>query len=710
MQLNWQSQTLSERLPGEAILANIPQEMKDSDYWCNWEWGVRTDKAGNPILIDGKIQLAKIPIINGRPNNTDSITYDEASIQTAVGFRAGSGYCLGDLDHCFENGKLKPSAKAILNSIALTYVEISPSMEGLRIIWKGEKPEGLSCGTWLDGGVKFEVWDKGRFTTITGRRFGIHADIAKSDSLSGLAFKATLDSLDVNRHKDQSPSTEDVKPQQVQDQIRRLTFDELEANWLNLASKSRSKVFDLFVGDPNTGQPDLSSYDSDHSRADQAFVNHLHYWFQGNYEFIDKIFRRSSLMRDKWDVKHNYHKIKGHITYGEMTMDFASTDEHGQASKIFEPDDKKSESISLSSVVVPFGKFSLRNIPKPISIIHGNILCEGGLAVLYGYRGCGKTYVSMLASMSIAAGVPFLHWKTTQAKTLYVDGEMSQYSLQERANSIAAYLVDHRGADIEDIKKNFILLPVNDLRDGIPDANGEIQARTLNLEEPADREELMEIALKLKVKLITLDNLSALTIGREENSNDSLDAFNQWQFKLRSKLLAVMTVHHAGKNGLLRGASRLEDPLNTTIKIENIKKANDDEFGAKSKMTFEKHRDGDVMPRETEFHITTDKEDTMDWNYEGQINNLPDKCSHRKLLEMMIRWESADHKELPSQMEMRIYMGGGDEKTKTGAGPMRKQLESALDAGHLHKDETKINRNISLTKAGRIMAQGYVND
>ena len=63
---------------------------------------------------------------------------------------------------------------------------------------------------------------------------------------------------------------------------------------LLLASPQADKFVRLVRGD-------MSEYGNDHSRADLALLANLHYWCQGNLEQVDRLFRQSGLMRDKWN-------------------------------------------------------------------------------------------------------------------------------------------------------------------------------------------------------------------------------------------------------------------------------------------------------------------------------------------------------------------------------------------------------------------------
>jgi primase-polymerase (primpol)-like protein len=76
--------------------------------------------------------------------------------------------------------------------------------------------------------------------------------------------------------------------------------------WASGRPKTGKKFTRLWAGD-------TSDYDGDDSRADLAFCSLLVVHTQDPKQ-IDQIFRKSKLMRDKWDTRH------GEGTYGEMTI------------------------------------------------------------------------------------------------------------------------------------------------------------------------------------------------------------------------------------------------------------------------------------------------------------------------------------------------------------------------------------------------------
>jgi hypothetical protein len=64
---------------------------------------------------------------------------------------------------------------------------------------------------------------------------------------------------------------------------------------------------------------DTSAHNGDHSAADLSLCEILAFWLQKDPERIDRAFRQSDLMRDKWDVKH----FADGRTYGQATIERA---------------------------------------------------------------------------------------------------------------------------------------------------------------------------------------------------------------------------------------------------------------------------------------------------------------------------------------------------------------------------------------------------
>lgn len=120
----------------------------------------------------------KVPLTTaGRPaSSTDPgtwTTYVEAR-RSVVG--AGMGYVLAagdgivciDLDHVLVDGRPTREVQELLTSLPATYVEVSPSGDGLHVWGRGDLPRGRVVRR---DGWSIEAYGTGRYITVTGRRW-----------------------------------------------------------------------------------------------------------------------------------------------------------------------------------------------------------------------------------------------------------------------------------------------------------------------------------------------------------------------------------------------------------------------------------------------------------------------------------------------------------------------------------------------------------
>lgn len=76
----------------------------------------------------------------------------------------GDGLACVDLDKCLAGGVLASWAAEIVAAAGRTYVEVSPSGRGLHIWGRAVVGKGFR-------GAGFEVYDRGRYLTVTGERW-----------------------------------------------------------------------------------------------------------------------------------------------------------------------------------------------------------------------------------------------------------------------------------------------------------------------------------------------------------------------------------------------------------------------------------------------------------------------------------------------------------------------------------------------------------
>lgn len=228
----------------------------------------------------------------------DAIQAAAARQFTGVGFEFASGYMGVDLDGVIdEAGQLSEFAAAIVRELD-SYTEYSPSGTGLHILLKTTLG---SVGSRNDD-IGLEMYNNGRFFTVTGKVYGEPKPIQERTQQAQAVFDRYL------------KKPEKAAQQPAPTPVSAYTADSSGDLWRKMFdSRNGAEIQALYNGD--TG-----AHANDHSRADQALVNHLAYWTNGDPAKIDEMFRQSALMRPKWDER------RGAQTYGEKTIANALAD------------------------------------------------------------------------------------------------------------------------------------------------------------------------------------------------------------------------------------------------------------------------------------------------------------------------------------------------------------------------------------------------
>ncbi len=284
----------------------IPDDLKRLDQFVCWDWEYRNERWTKPPVRASGGGYAR----SNDPTSWSS--FDTA--MTAYGARdlAGIGFALAtnggiffvDLDHCRdpETGVVDEWATRILWSFRHSYREVSPTGTGIKIIGQGRLP-GTQHTKSISGAksrAKIEVFDTVKYTTLTGHRWnnsgGRVADC--QSALDGLY--AELFPIAEVPHGESM-----TQPPPDEDDERRLERARSAKNGSDF-----SALFD---------RGDASAHGGDDSSADLALCNHLAFWFGPDPTRVDRVFRRSGLMRPKWDKKHH----GDGRTYGQGTIDAA---------------------------------------------------------------------------------------------------------------------------------------------------------------------------------------------------------------------------------------------------------------------------------------------------------------------------------------------------------------------------------------------------
>jgi len=207
---------------------------------------------------------------------------------------------------------------------------------------------------------------------------------------------------------------------------------------------------------------------------------------------------------------------------------------------------------------------------EPRQQLLGDWLCEGDLGFIYAPRGVGKTWLALLIARAVSEGGSVGGcWKApAAAKVLYVDGEMPPDLIRERDMGI------ERG------RGNILFLN----HEILFERSGEV----INITKPEIQKALIDECEEAGIKLLVLDNLSTLASGMKENDADAWEMVNNWLLDFRRRRIAVILVHHAGRNGEMRGTSKREDAAFWVIALEDAKRHTDDKSGARFKSRFTK--------------------------------------------------------------------------------------------------------------------------
>jgi primase-polymerase (primpol)-like protein len=141
----------------------IPLELTSRDRW------VRRAGDKRPLTTTGRAA-----------SSTDPRTWSTYKNATESVAGVGLGFVLSDvddvvcvdLDHCLNplTGRVAPWAAAILRDAGATYVEVSPSGDGLHIWGRAHVRQGRRIRR--PDGTAVEIYGTGRYIAMTGRRHG----------------------------------------------------------------------------------------------------------------------------------------------------------------------------------------------------------------------------------------------------------------------------------------------------------------------------------------------------------------------------------------------------------------------------------------------------------------------------------------------------------------------------------------------------------
>lgn len=273
---------------------NIPAGLRPLARWIGWRFSWK-DKDGKwaKIPLDPHQRCRKLAKTND-PTTWADLSTTAATVNTAAlanpesvdglgfVFADGDGLFGLDIDGCRnpDTGELSDLAVNLISAFD-TYSEISPSGMGVKLIGRGTF-DGKGRKVKLPDGQELELYTRGRYFTLTGIRIdGTSPDI--SECAAPLAkfiedFKPV--STGGRPAGDRPVRSTELTDDEVIDKLTRTAKNAAEGNRL--------------------WRGDTSGNGGDDSAADLALCN-LIAFYTPDPSRIDAIFRRSGLMREKWN-------------------------------------------------------------------------------------------------------------------------------------------------------------------------------------------------------------------------------------------------------------------------------------------------------------------------------------------------------------------------------------------------------------------------
>lgn len=286
--------TAREKLMMNSV--HIPEYLKENARWVVWRYEQRKGKMSKvPYRIDGHRASSTEP--------SDFVSFDEAyrfflenPKMNGLGVGVFGEFSFIDIDHCIDDyGNLADTAKKIVGLMG-SYTEKSPSGTGIRIAFR----------------TKQLIYDKERYY-INNQKQGLEVYIAGATSKFLTITGDVLEDGEIGYRDEEVLSVAEIYMKRKQLQRKAISVPAKS----NLTDESvLEKATSSAQGEKFTKlwQGDTSDYGGDASSADMALASMLAFWCGGELEQMDRLFRRSALMRNKWD------SARGDSTYGQITL------------------------------------------------------------------------------------------------------------------------------------------------------------------------------------------------------------------------------------------------------------------------------------------------------------------------------------------------------------------------------------------------------
>lgn len=280
----------------------FPSELTTVPQWIGWRFVFRREHGEEkPTKVPVDLRTGKHAKVNDRAT---WLPYLDARARLGRSEVNGIAFVVTvsdpftgiDLDHVHDRmrGTLTSWAREMVRTLD-SYTEITPSGTGVRIWVRGRVPGTRKKKGNANGRSAFEIYDAGRFFTVTGHHLaGTPREIRERQDALDAVYAEVFGPTGTCPLSGPAAAAPDVEPND---------------DALITKAKRHAKFAKLWQGDwSGLGYPSQSE-------ADLRLCTYLRYWTGGDADRMDRLFRRSRLMRPKWDEMHGQH------TYGVMTLE-----------------------------------------------------------------------------------------------------------------------------------------------------------------------------------------------------------------------------------------------------------------------------------------------------------------------------------------------------------------------------------------------------
>lgn len=290
---------------------------------------------------------------------------------------------------------------------------------------------------------------------------------------------------------------------------------------------------------------------------------------------------------------------------------------------------------SLVPCIITAAQLSRMVIPRRPALLD-RWLCQGDLGYIFAPRGVGKTWMAMALPSAISRRLPLGLWQAGDAAPVFeestpspaespahdaaAEGPEGEDPAPDPSHVPVLYVDGEMNLNHTQYRSDGLCMPLGHVCFLHHEHLFEIQTRSLNLGEIEDRQCLTDAIVQKGYKVVILDNLSSLACGIDENKGSDYEPLSHWLLELRRRKITVIVIHHAGRNGFMRGHSKREDACSWILELRDARQ--DSDPGARFVSHFAKpsRNTGEPLP-DLLWHFTSDEKGNTEVKCELAANS-----------------------------------------------------------------------------------------